>query len=119
MKEAAGDELTHSCPGLRPRVKSLVLRSSRVTETPPATRTVPSGRAVAVWASRGDSIFPVSDQIPVEGLYTSAVLRPREEPEPSGPPLAKALPLASSVRVVLDRMVLRSPVKLHVLVVIS
>ena len=42
---------------------------------PPATRTLPSGSSWATWSARRVAIEPAGDQVPVAGLYSSAVAR--------------------------------------------
>jgi len=63
---------------------------------PPATSTMPLGRRVAVWESRAVLKLPVSEQVPVAGSYSSALVR---APVPSFPPATSTVPLSSNVDV--------------------
>jgi hypothetical protein len=44
-----------------------------LSEEPPAIRTLPSSKSVAVWDDRGVAIAPVEVNVRSEGLYNSAL----------------------------------------------
>src|SRR6266571_3263912 len=60
---------------------------------PPATRTLPLGRRVAVWPARFWDMLPAEDHVFVVGSYSSA------EETPPYPPATRTLPFRSSVAV--------------------
>ena len=82
---------------------------------PPATRTWPVGRRMAVWLSRAVAIPPVSLQVPVLGSYNSA--EARVPAMPVCPPVTRTLPLGSGVAVWPIRAAAKLPVVLQVPVV--
>src|SRR5262245_9947028 len=63
-------------------------------QTPPTTRTLPSGSSVAVWLARGVSIEPVLLQVPAGGSKISAVATAVDSPHP---PAASTLPFGRRV----------------------
>src|SRR5437660_12793651 len=65
---------------------------------PPATRTLPLVRIVAVWKVRPVDRLPAADQVLVEGLYSSAPAMMSGLPVPN-PPVTSTLPVASRVAV--------------------
>ena len=75
--------------------------------TPPAIRTFPFARRVAVCAVRGVVIVPVAVKIPLFGSYSSAVA---SVPLTFWPPAIRTFPLARSVAVWELRPTLMLPV---------
>jgi hypothetical protein len=70
------------------------------------------GSRVAVWLERPAFMLPVTVQVPVAGLYSSALAR-AILPVP-GPPTARTWPLGSSVAVSNTRGLFMLPVTVHV-----
>lgn len=64
---------------------------------PPATKTFPLGKSVAVWSSLAAIKFPVDVNVPVVGLYSSELAIARG-PD-AKPPAIKTFPVLSSVEV--------------------
>src|SRR5690349_14374964 len=89
-------------------------------ETPPAIRTLPSLRSVAVCVSRAAVMLPVAANAPVDGSYSSAVamLPANQQADPEqlsvSPPTASTTPLGSSVSVCHTRGAAMLPVDTNV-----
>jgi hypothetical protein len=92
---------------------SALARLQPLPQNPPAIKTWPLGRSVAVAAARGVVIEPVALNVPVMGLYSSALAR-TTTPEGSTPPATKTWPLVRSVAVEASRAVVMEPVALKV-----
>src|SRR5579859_6336592 len=83
---------------------------------PPVTRTWPLGSRVAVCCSRGACIEPVTDHVPVAGLYSSASLRSEQKSSSQllNPPATSTCPSGSRVAVARSRPSVMLPVALQV-----
>src|ERR1019366_5739932 len=102
------------------QVPSVGLYSSAVpAASPPATRTFPSGKSVAVKSTRLLVMEPVVDQVPSVGLYSSAVASAFPLPSPllSQPPATRTFPSGKSVTVKSTRLLVMEPVVDHLPVV--
>jgi hypothetical protein len=74
---------------------------------PPAIRTLPLGRSVAVWNARGTVIGPVAENVSVVGSYNSALAVAVKDA--SCPPATRTIPLGRRVAVWIARAVKTSP----------
>lgn len=54
-----------------PRAQGMYSSADMPPPSPPTTSTLPSGSSVAVWPWRGDTMEPVTLQVPLAGSYTS------------------------------------------------
>src|SRR5580700_2143653 len=96
-------------------------KSSSQLLKPPAASTWPSGSRVAVWNWRANFIDPVLAQVPVAGLYSSALVRvlrklPASQPYAwplQPPPATSTWPFGSRVAVCPDRATFSAPVGDH------
>src|SRR5579863_3657084 len=86
---------------------------------PPATKTWPLDRTVAVKLTRAVIIEPVAENVPVVGSYSSALAKANPAYPPVYPPANKTLPLGRSVAtaplsrpcgVVIETVALKVPV---------
>src|SRR5437773_2776966 len=85
------------------------VEARRTLLAPPATRTWPFGRSVAVWPPRAWVMLPAEDQVFVVGSYSSA-----EATGPPNPPATRTSPLPSRVAVWPTRPVTVFPAEDHV-----
>src|SRR5439155_570010 len=69
------------------------VEARRTLLAPPATRTWPFGRSVAVWPTRAWVMLPAEDQEFVVGSYSSAEARYVGGMGPQSPPATRTLPL--------------------------
>ena len=81
-------------------------------ELPPAMRTFPVGRRVAVWVCLAVPMDPVGVKVPVAGSYSSAEAREIPLEEIGLPPASRTFPFGSSVEVCRTRAVPIDPVGL-------
>ena len=83
----------------------------KVISSPPATSTMPLGNNVAVFADRPLFRLPVRVQLPLTGLYSSALAR---MPLLVLPPATRTMSLVSNVAFLTVRAVFRLPVGVQV-----